>query len=195
MRTKEGNKEKDILEAAVKVFAEQGYHRAKISKISETANVATGSVYVYFQNKESILLKIFDALWEQLYNEFKTLSESESFSPLEKIESMIDLVFDVFTENPSLAIVFVNEQHQLAKRNEEGFTNYYNKFLGVGEEVFKQGIKQKAFNESVDIKIFRFYLLGAMRNLLNQWAQDPKAFPLNKIRQNIKFLTKHGIKR
>lgn len=195
MRTKEGNKEKDILEAAVKVFASEGYHRAKISKISEVANVATGSVYVYFQNKESILLKIFDTLWEKLYNEFRIISESKSYSPLEKIESMIDLVFDVFTENPSLAIVFVNEQHHLIQRNETVFTNYYDKFLDVGEEVFRQGITQKAFSDSVDVKIFRFYLLGAMRNLLNQWAQNPKAFPLNKIRQNIKFLTKHGIKR
>ncbi|MFA6596230.1 MAG: TetR/AcrR family transcriptional regulator [Ignavibacteriaceae bacterium] len=195
MRTKEGTKELDILEAAIKVFAEQGYHRAKISKIAELAGVAAGSVYVYFQNKEDILLKIFDSLWRTLYVELKKLSENKTLSPQEQIDSMIDLVFDTFTENPALALVFVNEQHHLVQKNEEGFTNYYESFLGVGEEVFKKGIEQNVFSENIDIKIFRYYILGALRNLLRQWAQDPKIFPLNKIRQNIKFLTKHGIKK
>ena len=194
MRTKEGNKEKDILEAAVKVFAGQGYHRAKISKIAEIAGVAAGSVYVYFENKEDILLKIFDSLWGTLYMELKKFYENKSLSPQEQIDSMIDLVFDTFTENPALALVFVNEQDHLIQKNKTGFTNYFDSCLEVGEEVFRLGIKQKAFNENLDVKIFRYYILGALRNLLRQWAQDPKAFPLNKIRQNVKFLTKNGIK-
>lgn len=195
MRTKEGNKDKDILEAAVKVFASNGYHKAKISKIAEVAGVATGSVYVYFENKESILLKIFEQLWEKLFIELKIVAETQNLSPLEKIDAMIDLVFDVFTENPSLAIVFVNEQNHLQQSNNSGFTNYYEKFLDLGEDVIKEGMKSGLFSPSVDLNVFRYYLLGGIRNLLQHWAQDPKEFPLNKIRQNVKLLTKHGIQK
>lgn len=195
MRTKEGNKEKDILEASVKVFATNGYHKAKISKIAEVAGVATGSVYVYFDNKESILLKIFEQLWEKLFVELKIVAETQNLSPLERIDAMIDLVFDVFTENPALAIVFVNEQHHLQQSNNSAFTNYYEKFLDLGEEVIKEGMKKGLFSPSVDLNIFRYYLLGGIRNLLQRWAQDPKLFPLNKIRQNVKLLTKHGIQK
>jgi TetR/AcrR family fatty acid metabolism transcriptional regulator len=195
MRTKEGNKEKDILEAAVKVFASNGYHKAQISKIAEIAGVATGSVYVYFENKESILLKIFEQLWEKLFDELKIVSETQNLSPLERIDAMIDLVFDVFTENPSLAIVFVNEQNHLQRSNHDGFTSFYEKFLDLGEEVIKEGMKKGLFSPSIDLNVFRYYLLGGIRNLLQHWAQDPKDFPLNKIRQNIKLLTKHGIQR
>ena len=46
MRVKEGNKEKDIIEAAISIFAKDGYRNAKISKISDAAKVATGSVYI-----------------------------------------------------------------------------------------------------------------------------------------------------
>ena len=195
MRTKEGNKDKDILEAAVKVFASNGYHKAKISKIAEVAGVATGSVYVYFDNKESILLKIFEQLWEKLFIELRIVAETQNLSPLEKIDAMIDLVFDVFTENPSLAIVFVNEQNHLQQSNNSAFTDYYEKFLDLGEDVIKEGMKSGLFSPSVDLNIFRYYLLGGIRNLLQHWAQDPKEFPLNKIRQNVKLLTKHGIQK
>jgi TetR/AcrR family fatty acid metabolism transcriptional regulator len=195
MRTKEGNKEKDILDAAVKVFASCGYHKAKISKIAEVADVATGSVYVYYKNKESILLKIFENLWEQLYGELRIVKETGNLSPLDKIDAMIDLVFSVFTENRSLAIVFVNEQNHLIQSNRDRFTDYYEKFLDLGEDVVKDGIRKKVVSAKIDINVFRYYLFGAIRNLLQHWAQDPREFPIDKIRRNIKHLTKHGIQK
>jgi TetR/AcrR family transcriptional regulator, fatty acid metabolism regulator protein len=195
MRVKEGNKEKDILEAAVKVFSKQGYHKAKISKIAEVAGVATGSVYIYFENKEDILLKIFEQLWEKLYLEFKSLSERANMTPLDMIDAMIDLVFDVFTENPALADIFVNEQNHLQRSNKAKFTNYYEKFLLLGEDIITLGIQKKYINSSIDVKILRYYILGALRNLLHSWSHDPKTFPLNKIRQNVKFLTKYGMQK
>ena len=193
MRVKEGNKEKDIIEAAIKVFAEYGYHVAKISKIAEIANVATGSVYVYFKNKEDILLKIFANLWAELYKEFQLLSLNNSLSQTEKLDGMIDLIFDLFTANQSLAIVFVNEQNHLQKSNKEEFTNYYDKFLDVGETVINAGISDKSFTPNIDIKIFKQFIFGAVRHLVLCWANEPQNFPINKIRQNVKSLIKYGI--
>lgn len=195
MRVKEGNKEKDILEAAIKVFAKESFHGAKISKIAEVANVATGSVYVYFENKEDILLKIFEYLWKKLYEELLTLSDKSILSPSEKIDAMIDLAFDVFTTNPALANVFVNEQHHIQRSSKTLFTDYYEKFLSLGEEFIKEGIQKKNIHGSIDVKILRYFILGAIRNLLQSWLNDPKTFALNKIRQNIKYLVKYGIQK
>jgi len=195
MRLKEGNKEKDILEAAIKVFAEDGYHNAKISKIAEVAGVATGSVYVYFNNKEDLLVTIFHNLWTKLYEELKNISSSKALDPAEKVDAMLDLFFDIFTENPSLALVFVNEQHNLIRNSQDDFLEYYEKFLDEGEKVIKEGINKKVFSENFDLKIFRTYFFGAIRNLLHHWATSPKDFPLTKLRQNIKYLTKFGIKK
>jgi TetR/AcrR family transcriptional regulator, fatty acid metabolism regulator protein len=193
MRLKEGNKEKDIIEAAIKVFAEHGFHKAKISKISESANVAIGSVYVYYKNKEDLLHKIFDNLWERLYQDYKKLAENTYLSPAEKLDSMIDIFFDIFTENPSLALVYVNEQNQLIQNEKFEFTEYYNKFLDQAKAVIQEGVNKNIFAENVDIDIFRFYVFGAIRNLLHVWAFDQRNFPLNKIRQNVKYLTKRAI--
>ena len=193
MRVKEGNKEKDILEAATEVFATYGYHVAKISKIAEIANVATGSVYVYFKNKEDILLKIFANLWSGLHREFILLEASTTLSPTEKLDGMVDLIFDVLTANRSLAVVVVNEQNHLQKSNESEFTDFYSRFLDVGERVVKAGISNNSFTADVDVKIFKQFVFGAVRHLVHCWASEPKKYPINKIRQNVKSLIKYGI--
>jgi TetR/AcrR family fatty acid metabolism transcriptional regulator len=84
MRKREGNKEQAILQAAVKIFAQHGYHRAKISSIAEQAKVATGSVYLYYRDKESILLTIFDKLWTELTNELQIIVKRTDITPTEK---------------------------------------------------------------------------------------------------------------
>jgi TetR/AcrR family fatty acid metabolism transcriptional regulator len=195
MRVKEGNKEKDILEAAIKIFAKDGYHNSKISRIADEAKVAIGSVYIYFKNKEDILQKIFEDLWLRLYQELNTLSLNRNLSPAEKIDSMIDLVFDVFTENPDLAIVFVNEQNHLQRSEVIRFQTFYDKFLDLGESAIKQGISDNLFSDTFDIKVFRIFILGALRSLLSIWANNPKELPLNKIRQSVKYLIKNGIQK
>ena len=193
MRVKEGNKEKDIIEAAIKVFAKYGYHNSKISKIAETANVATGSVYVYYKNKEDILLKIFSELWSRLYSELDVIASNSSISSIEKLDAMIDLIFDVFAEKPDLAMVFVNEQNHLERSNKKEFTNYYDKFLDKGEVIVRKGISDGLISENIDITIFRNFVFGAIRHLVHCWVRDPQIFTINKTRMNVKLFIKHGI--
>jgi TetR/AcrR family fatty acid metabolism transcriptional regulator len=193
MRVKEGNKEKDIIEAAIIVFAKYGYHSSKISKIAETANVATGSVYVYYKNKEDILLKIFSELWTRLYSELDIIASNSSISSIEKLDSMIDLIFDVFAEKPALAMVFVNEQNHLERSNKKEFTNYYDKFLDKGEVIVRKGISEGLISENIDITIFRNFVFGAIRHLVHCWVRDPQIFTINKTRMNVKLFIKHGI--
>lgn len=193
MRKKEGNKEVAILDAAVKVFAEFGYHKSKIYKIAELANVATGSVYVYYEDKEALLRKIFEQLWDRLHTQLKSVNENAHFTPIEKIDALIDILFDVFLENPSLATVFVNEQFQLIQKDPEKFTGLYDKFLDLGECIVQQGIDAELFNPKIDVKIVRSYIFGGLRHLLHLWAQDPTSYPLHSIRQNVKFIIKNGL--
>jgi TetR/AcrR family fatty acid metabolism transcriptional regulator len=193
MRKREGNKETDILEAAIKVFATEGYHKAKISSIAELAGVATGSVYLYFDSKEEIILKIFDVLWIKLANELKLTVKRTDLGPSEKLDYVIDLLFDAFTMSPSLAIVFVNEQNHLIQSNKGNVTKFYNEFLDIAEELVREGTKRKIFNAAIDIKLFRNFITGGLRTLLRLWAQFPEEYPLNQIRQNVKYLTKNGI--
>lgn len=194
MRRKEGNKEKDIIEAAVKVFAEKGYHNSKVHKIAEVAGIATGSVYIYFENKEMILLKIFEDLWQKLFSDLEEIYERENLSPVEKFDGLIDIIFDYFTVNPEQAIVFVNEQNLLMYNNKKEFTKYYEKFLDLGEKIVRVGVKEKYFNKNLDISIIRNFVFGGIRHLVHHWAHNPKEVNLNHIRLNVKDLLKNGLR-
>ncbi len=193
MRHKEGNKREDILKAAIKIFAENGYYNSKIAKVAEVANVATGSIYVYFENKEKVLLEIFEEIWKEMYNNLKMLVEKEEISPIEKFDALVDIIFDKFTESPEIALVMVNEQNYLLSHKKDKFTKYYDKFIELGEKLIQDGIDKGVFNTGIDLNIYKHYLLGAFRDLVSTWAVDREHFTLNSIRQNIKYISKYGL--
>jgi TetR/AcrR family fatty acid metabolism transcriptional regulator len=193
MRRKEGNKEQAILDAAVKVFAQNGYHDAKIARIAEEAGVAIGSIYLYFENKEAIILAIFDRLWSRLSEGLGTTTRRTDLSPTQKLDAVIDLMFDLFIMNPSLAAVFVNEQHHLIQSRKGNVSRQFDHFLDVSEEIIREGVRKKQFNPNLDLKLFRHFIVGGMRSLLRQWSVQPSVYPLNRIRQNIKFFIKNGV--
>jgi TetR/AcrR family transcriptional regulator, fatty acid metabolism regulator protein len=193
MRKREGNKEKAILDASVKIFAQHGYHRAKISSIAEQAGIATGSVYLYFKNKETILLTIFDRLWIGLTDNLRSTVKQTDIDPSKKLDLVIDQFFDNFITNPSLASVFVNEQHHLIKDRRGNVAKHYNDFLDLAEEIIREGVQKKIFNPDVDIKLFRLFITGGLRSVLLLWSQQSHSLSLQRVRQNVKFFIKHGL--
>jgi TetR/AcrR family fatty acid metabolism transcriptional regulator len=193
MRKREGNKEKAILDASIKIIAQHGYHRAKISSIAEQAGIATGSVYLYFKNKEAILLTIFDQLWVGLTDNLRSTVKQTDIDPSKKLDLVIDHFFDIFIKNPSLASVFVNEQHHLIKEKRGNVAEHYNDFLDLAEEIIREGVQRKIFNPDVDIKLFRQFITGGLRSVLSHWSQQSHSLPLQRVRQNVKFFIKHGL--
>jgi TetR/AcrR family fatty acid metabolism transcriptional regulator len=193
MRKREGNKEKAILESAVKVFAQHGYHHAKISSIAEQAGIATGSIYLYYKNKEGILLTIFDKLWSELTDGLQKTVKRSDLDPLQKLDLVIDKLFDLFVANPALASVFVNEQHHLIKNRRGNIAKQYDDFLDLAEEIIREGVRKNKFNPDVDIKLFRHFITGGLRSVLRQWSDKPQILTLHRVRQNVKYFIKHGL--
>lgn len=193
MRLKEGNKEKDIREAAIEIFAKVGFHNAKISKIAARARVAAGSVYLYYKNKEEILVKIFEDLWGNIHAEVEGIVLRKDLNAVEKFDAMIDTIFDLFIESPALALIFVNEHNFMLQRIGTDSFSYYDKFLNLGEKIIEEGKKNKLFNENLDTKVFRNFAFGGVRHLLHQWAQNPAEYKLTMVRQSVKFILKKGI--
>ena len=193
MRKRVGNKEKAILEAAIKIFAQQGYHKAKISSIAEHAGIATGSVYLYYKNKEAILLTIFNKLWSGLTEDLRNIVKRTDIDPSAKLDLIIDRFFQDFITNPALASVFVNEHYHLIKDRRGSIIKQYNDFLDIAEEIIREGVQKKKFNPEIDIKLLRHFITGGLRSILSHWSQHSHSLTLQRIRQNAKFFIRHGI--
>jgi TetR/AcrR family fatty acid metabolism transcriptional regulator len=193
MRIKEGKKEEDILKAAIDVFAEQSYHCAKISEIAERAGVATGSVYLYFESKEDLLNKIFENLWTDILTNLNVIKDDTKLNPVQKFNSLVEAIFSVFPKNPSLAIVFVNEQNTVILEEDNKFRLLYDNFLNIGGVIIREGIEKGFFSEKLNLQVLRHFTFGAIRNTLHQWAKNPDELPLMMICEQIKLLLLKGI--
>ena len=108
-------KYKQIVDAAVIVIAENGYHQAQVSKIAKEAGVADGTIYLYFKNKEDILISVFREKMAIFVNNVEVILKQD-IDTSEKLFRMIDNHFRVLHEDRHLAIV---TQLELRQSNKE----------------------------------------------------------------------------
>ena len=104
MSKKTKDKYQAIIDAAVKVIAKYGYHNAQVAKIAREAGVAEGTIYLYFQNKEDVLVSIF----KEKMGEYIALVRDElqkTAGPLEKLKLLIQMHFTKLEANRDLAAV------------------------------------------------------------------------------------------
>lgn len=193
MRTKEGNKEKDILDAAIKVFAEYGYQKSKMQKIAETAGVSTGSVYVYYESKEAIFIQLVEQLWSDLHRQLISIEKREDLNAINKFDSLIDILFDAFIDRPNLALAIVSELNDALEQTHKAFLGSYRQFMELGKKIVLKGIEEKIMSPNFDTEIIGSFIFGGVRILLHQWAHDPKNISINLLRQNVKYFCKRGM--
>jgi TetR/AcrR family fatty acid metabolism transcriptional regulator len=194
MRTKQGDKETDILKAAIEVFGKQGFAKAKMHHIADKAGIGIGTVYLYFKNKETIVLRIFELVWNELLTKISCIRRRSDMASSEKLNALIDAVFDYFAHNPLLALVFVNEQQQVVRATPgASFLQAYENTLLESERIIAEGQQNGSFNRDIPTEFFRHFFFGGIRYLLLQWAAKPKTIAIGELKENIKKVMLNGI--
>lgn len=161
------NKAEAVINAALKVFAEKGFSKAKISEIAELAGVADGTVYEYFESKEDLLLSIpigrYERYLENLSGAF------EITHPARKLRRLIIYHFLSFLTDRHFLKVFLLElqlrKHFYGSKAFESFKKYY----GIIEDVVKEGIEAGVFGPEVNPRVFRNMFLGAFSHMALRW--------------------------
>jgi len=94
--------------SATKIIAKEGFCKTKVQAIADDANIAVGTIYIYFKNKDGILDYIFEAQHEKIIS-FSEELEKKNIPPLEKIKKLLEFHFKQLEDNPDLAKVLVQE--------------------------------------------------------------------------------------
>ena len=97
-----------ILDAAVRVFARQGFHTCRVSDIADEAGVAYGLVYHYFSSKEEILDTLFLERWDVMLAAIAEADASER-APREKLHAIAAFIIDSYRHDPELMKVIIVE--------------------------------------------------------------------------------------
>jgi AcrR family transcriptional regulator len=102
------DKRRQILDAAIRVFARQGFHSTRVSDIADEAGVAYGLVYHYFKSKEEVLNELFTERWSLL---LAAIDEADSADrpPREKLGSVATFIIESYRHDPELMKVIIVE--------------------------------------------------------------------------------------
>lgn len=168
-----------ITDAAVEVFAEKGFHLARVSDIARRAGVADGTIYLYFKNKEDLLLTIFEEKMDLLLTSLGEVLEGID-DPLERVRAFARFHFQQVHDNRSTAEVLQVELRLSNKFLKEYRPEKLWAYLGVFGQIVREGQSRGIFRADIDTFITSWAFFGAMDELAMQWvlARDQSRFPL-----------------
>ncbi|MBO8173566.1 MAG: TetR/AcrR family transcriptional regulator [Bacillaceae bacterium] len=178
MSKRNGDKKEIILEAAKIVFAESGYHGASISKIAKRAGIGDGTVYLYFKNKEDILITLFH---DTIHNKFAEQVEQAIRYYDDARLALLELVrnhFDFFGRDIHLSRVIQIESRQSEQNVREGMKPGIQKYFRIIESVVERGQEQGHFRKDVSSRNSRKMIFGTLDEMVTSWVLSTKEYPL-----------------
>jgi TetR/AcrR family fatty acid metabolism transcriptional regulator len=175
--TKKQDKYKAILEGALQVFAEHGYHRSQVSRIAREAGVADGTIYLYFKRKEDILISLFRERLGQLVEKFHASLDAE-MNARDSLRKICEIHYTELANNLPLAYVTQIElrQSDLELRKEIGTA--FKPYIKLIEGILEKGIREKLFRPDLDVKLVRLLLFGAMDEVVTSWLISGQKYSL-----------------
>lgn len=190
---KDKPKYKQIIDAAIIVIAENGYHQSQVSKIAKEAGVADGTIYLYFKNKEDILISVFEEKMEMFANNLQEIIK-EDVSASEKLYKMIENHFKVLASNHHLATVTQLELRQSNLALRLRINAILKNYLVFLETILKEGIEKGEFENNLDIRLARQMVFGTIDETTTTWVMNEYKYNLVDLTEKVHRLLLKGIK-
>lgn len=156
------DKRKQILKAAVKVFAEKGYHGCRISDVADEAGVAYGLVYHYYGNKDGLLAAVFDTNWSVFAKAIRDISETPNMTMFEKLQQIIEAAFQAFELFPLVVKVLVLEFGRNARLGEALENPAVGEVFSSVAKIFEDGKKSGELFEGIDPQTMSVLFMGML---------------------------------
>jgi len=175
-RKPEGDKRRQILDAAVGVFAQKGYFTARVSDIAQLAGVADGTIYLYFKNKEDIIVSLFADVLERHLDRAKQ-EIAAARAPREKLLAIARHHLAALSERRDVAILFQTELRQstlMSRLSSRELRSYFDLLSKVIEGGQAQGVFRADLPRSLVVQSF----FGALDEMVTSWILSPTHYNL-----------------
>jgi TetR/AcrR family fatty acid metabolism transcriptional regulator len=166
MRDKNPEKRVRILDAALKIFASRGFYNAKVSEVAKEAGVADGTIYLYFESKDALLIALFEDRMQRIIARANDeLARSEG-TVLDKIRQAIALHLSLVLDDPDLAEFITVELRQSGKFVKEYDNPKFTEYLRIFRDLILAGQEQGLIRRTVDARLVVRAIFGALDELL-----------------------------
>ncbi|HEX2078966.1 MAG TPA: TetR/AcrR family transcriptional regulator [Longimicrobium sp.] len=166
-----------ILESAVRVFAENGFFAARIRDIAAGAGVAEGTIYLYFEGKDDLLLTAF----REKVNEFVASVRDVMGSELpfeERLARFVQLQFESIEAEPPLATVLLLESRQSSKFYGGAVRDVLKLYANAIDTLIASGVERGEVRKDAEIPLLRRMLIGALEEIELEWLLGERTRPL-----------------
>lgn len=161
-------KRRQILDAAIDIFADQGFFAARTRDIAASAGVAEGTIYLYFDGKDDLLLTAFRERVEEFSSSVAPLLGADT--PFEeRLTRFIHMHFEGIENEPELATVLLMETRQSSKFYGEPVRAVLRTYAGVIDELLARGVAEGALRADLEMPLARRILVGALEEIELDW--------------------------
>ena len=168
-KRKNNEKYHRIIEAATKVFAKKGFYKAKISEIAREAQVADGTIYIYFENKDDILICLFEEQMKTVLDNMVIQLSVES-DPIKKLEKFALAHLQLVEQNKNMAEIIQVEVRQSSKFMKEYRNDPFVQYLELIADVIRQGQKEGLFKKEIIPGVAKRAFFGALDEMSRFWV-------------------------
>jgi TetR/AcrR family transcriptional regulator, fatty acid metabolism regulator protein len=163
------DRRRQILDAAIRVFARQGFHACRVSDIAREAGVAYGLVYHYFNSKDQVLNELFVERWSLLLAAIEAV-DARPIPPREKLDAVAGFIIDSYRHDPELMKVIIVEVTRAANSFGRTHLPEISQAYDLIAKIVRDAQGAGAFRADVDPTFASMWFYGAIEQLLSGWV-------------------------
>ena len=157
-----------ILDAAIEVIAEHGFFHSRVSEIADRAGVADGTIYLYFKNKDELLMAAIDSAFHRFIQRARAALNDIS-DPRQKLRRMAYLHLEALGSNRDLAIVFQTELRHSAKFLGQFSHKLLVEYFDLIKKVLREGQEGGVFRSELSVTVAAHCFFGAVDEIVTTW--------------------------
>jgi len=191
-QVEKNHKYHQILEAAVKVFARQGFRQSTVAQIAKEAGVADGTIYLYFKNKDDILVQFFSFRAKQVFESFREEVDRAQTS-LDKLRNLVRRHLAEFQRDRDGAVVYQVETHQNSRLAEAQIREMSQMYRNLISEIVEQGQQEGTIRKDLYVGLVKRFIIGAVDEVINTWLHSDGEYDLVSMAEPLVELFIEGI--
>jgi TetR/AcrR family fatty acid metabolism transcriptional regulator len=181
-----------IIEAALEAFSEYGYHDCPVSKIARKANVADGTIYLYFANKEEVLISVFQEKINRLITDVEELTE-DCTNSWEKIEVLVRYHMTTLGNDRVLANFLQIQLRQSSSNIRIGIAAPLKKFYGLIESFVLEGQLEGVIDSAINANIARKFIFGSIDEVISCWVLSRRQYDVKERIDDVLYILRRAL--
>jgi TetR/AcrR family transcriptional regulator, fatty acid metabolism regulator protein len=166
------DKRRQILDAAIRVFATRGFHACRVSDVADEAGVAYGLVYHYFGSKEEILNTLFTERWQVMLDAIADIDKQQELPARDKLYLVAGFIIDSYRHEPDLMKVIIVEVTRAANSFGREHLAKIREAYGMIGQIVEGAQREGVFKQEISSDFAALMFYGAIEQLLSGWIFD-----------------------